>query len=122
MEHNAYILKPEQGLISSLLKFFSMVDLCLINDIDKVEAIDIICIDCKKETILYLGKFTLKERISKFVLNVILHHVGLLCVIFSNKEIKYEIDEINHLDWLNKVPWYNIAIFSRLHGSFLKIL
>ena len=45
--------------------------------------------------------------ITKFVLNATLHHVGMSCIIFSNKEIKYEIDVSNHLDWLNKVPWYN---------------
>ena len=25
--------------------------------------------------------------------------------------------ESNHLDWLNKAPWYNINICSKLHGS-----
>ena len=29
----------------------------------------------------------------------------------------YEMDESNHPDWLNKGPWYNTAIWSRLHGS-----
>ena len=34
--------------------------------------------------------------------------------------MKYEIDEINHPGWLNKVPWYNTAICSRLHGSLIE--
>ena len=34
--------------------------------------------------------------------------------------MKYSIDEINHHDWLNKGPWYNIEIYSRLHGSLLE--
>ena len=25
--------------------------------------------------------------------------------------------ETNHQDWLNKVPWYNKSICSKLHGS-----
>ena len=41
-------------------------------------------------------------------------------IICSNKEMKYEIDEINHQDWLNKGPWYNTAIYSRLHGSLFE--
>ena len=34
--------------------------------------------------------------------------------------MKYEIDEINHPNWLNKVPWYNTAICSRFHGSLFE--
>ena len=32
--------------------------------------------------------------------------------------MEYEINtESNHLDWLNKGPWYNRNICSKLHGS-----
>ena len=55
--------------------------------------------------------------ITKYVLNAILHHVGISWIISSSNEIKYEIEEINHQDRLNKFPWYNTAISSRLHGS-----
>ena len=34
--------------------------------------------------------------------------------------MKYEIDESNHTNWLNKVPCYNTAISSRLHGSMFE--
>ena len=45
------------------------------------------------------------------------HHVGLSWIISSNKEMNYEINtESNHLDWLNKGPWYNRNICSKLHG------
>ena len=44
--------------------------------------------------------------ITKFVLNAILHHVGMPWIISSNDEMKYEIDEMNNQDWLNKGPWY----------------
>ena len=77
------------------------------------------CINCKKETGLYLVNSTLEKNITKFVLNTILHHVGILWIICSNKETKYEIDEISHRYWLNKGPWYNTSIYSRLHGSLL---
>ena len=34
--------------------------------------------------------------------------------------MKYDIDGINHQDWLNKCPWYNKAIWSRWNGSLFK--
>ena len=55
--------------------------------------------------------------ITKSVLNVILHHVGRSWIISSNDEMRYEIDESNHPDWLNKGPWYNTAICSIITGS-----
>ena len=58
-----------------------MFKLRLIDNRDKVEAIAIRCISCKKEAGLYLGTFTLEEIISKFVLNAILHHVGMSWII-----------------------------------------
>ena len=58
--------------------------------------------------------------IAKCVLNEILHHVGMSWIICPNKEIFYEIDKINHPDWLNKGPWYNTDIFSKLHGELLE--
>ena len=60
MEHNANIIIPNKGLIPSLLKVFAMFELRLIDDRDKVETIDIRCINCKKETGLYLGTSTLE--------------------------------------------------------------
>ena len=54
------------------------------------------------------------------MLNEIFHHVGMSWIISTNEEMKYEMDESNHQDWLNKVPWYNTAICSRLHGSLFE--
>ena len=34
--------------------------------------------------------------------------------------MKYEMDKSNHQDWLNKGPWYNPDICSRLHGSLFE--
>ena len=97
-----------------------MFELRLIDDRDKLEAIYIRCINCKKETGIYLINSTLEEMISKFVLNEILYHVGMSWIICSSEKIKYEMEESNHTDWLNKVPWYNTAICSRLHGSLFE--
>ena len=46
-----------------------------------------------------------------------LHHVGMSWIISSNREMEYEMNETNHQDWLNKGPWYNRNICSKLHGS-----
>ena len=68
------------------------------------------CINCKKETGLNSEtNFTwfYDKIIAKFVLNVTLNHVGMSWIISSNKEMEYEMNtKINHLDWLNKGPWY----------------
>ena len=120
MEHTANFLNPNKGLINSFLKLFSMLEFCLIDDRYKVEAADIRWINCKKEAGLYLGNSTSEETITTFVLNAILHNMGMLCIIWSNEEIKYEIDESNHQDWLNNGTWYNTAICSRLHGSLFE--
>ena len=73
-----------------------------------------------KKTDLYLGTSTFEEMITKFVLNAILHHVGMSWIICSNEEMKYEIDESNQKYGLNKGPWYNIDICSRLHGNLFE--
>ena len=54
------------------------------------------------------------------MLNEILNHVGMLWIIRSNNEMKYEIYKSNHQYWLNKGPWYNPDICSRLHGSLFE--
>ena len=99
-----------------------MFELRLIDDRDKEKAIAIRCVNCKKETGLYLGPSTLEEIITKFVLNAILNHVGMSWIICFNKEMKYEIYESNNQYWLNKGPGYNTAICSRLHGSLFENL
>ena len=76
-EHTANILNPKQGLITSLIRVFSMFELHLIDDEEKLEAIAIRCINCKKETGFFLRTSTFKEMITKSVLNAILHHLDM---------------------------------------------
>ena len=85
-----------------------------------MDVVSIKCINCKIEAGLNSGtNFTwvYDEIITKFVLNAILHHVGISWIISSSKELEYEMDENNHQDWLNRSPWYNTPISSKLHGS-----
>ena len=51
MEHTASIINPNTGAIPSLLKRFAMIELRLIDDKEKLDAIAIKCINCNKETI-----------------------------------------------------------------------
>ena len=50
MEHTANILKPNKGIIPSLLKLFEMFELRLIDYKYKLDAISISCIKNKKAT------------------------------------------------------------------------
>ena len=97
IEHTTNILNPNKGLIPSLLKLFAMIQLRLFDDKQDeegnvVDIISIMCISCNKETELHFKDTPIEEMITKFVLNAILHHVGMLWIICSNKEMLYEID------------------------------
>ena len=120
MEHTANTINPNKGIIPSLIKIFTMFEFCLIDYKDKLDTKAIICINSKEETGLYFKNSTFEEIITKVVLNAILHHVGMSWIISSNDERKYEIDKSDHQYWLNKVPWYNTATCSRLHGSLIE--
>ena len=98
MGYTVNIIKPNKGMIPSLLKSFAMFELCLIGDKKKLGAIAIRYINCRKETGLYLRTSTFEEIITKFVLNSILHNVDMLWIISSNDEMEYEINKINHQD------------------------
>ena len=56
------------------------------------------------------------EIVTKFVLNAMLHHVVMSWIISSNREMEYEMNKTDHQDWLNKGPWYNRPICSKLQG------
>ena len=78
------------------------------------------CINFKKETGLNSETtftWVYDKVITKFVLNAMLHHVGMSWMISSNQEMEYDMTiKSNNLYWLNKGPWYNKNICSELHG------
>ena len=46
------------------------------------------------------------EFITKYVLNAMLHHVGMSWIISSKKEMDYDkYTNSNHLYWFNTGPW-----------------
>ena len=90
---------------------------CGDNDLDIVS---LKCIHCKKEAGLNPEtRFTLvyDQVITKFVLNAILHNVGISWIISSNKKMDYDkYTNSKHLYCFNIGPWYNKNICSKLHG------
>ena len=66
-----------------------------------VVKLDIRCGNCGKETIIDVDDIntTYQDIIITFVLNTMLHHVGMLQIIKNHEELKYKID-IQSSDWL----------------------
>ena len=86
-----------------------------------MDSIFIKCSSCDRSTGLLLKVKTVKEMSTKFVLNTKLNHVGLSWIISSSKQIKYEIKENNHPDWLNKGQRYNPDIMLVIN-SFITMM
>ena len=61
--------------------------------------VDIRCINCGKETMIYVENLntTYKDIITTFVLNTMLHHVGMLWIVENHEELKYDMDIKNHI-------------------------
>ena len=121
MEHTGNKMQDDKGLISSILKMFSMLEIRLSFGDEDLDTLSIKFINCKRKIGLNSEtSFTwvYDEIVTKFVLSAMLHHVGMPLIISSNREMEYEINtKSNHLDWLNKGPWYNRNICSKLNGS-----
>ena len=73
-----------------------MFELCLNYKEGKLDVISIRCINFKRETSLFFKNTAFDEMITKFVLNAILHHVGMWWIISPNEETKYDIHGNNH--------------------------
>ena len=89
---------------------FDMFEIRLSYGDKELYVLSIKCINCKRKTGLdSKTNFTwvYDEIVTKFVLNEMLHHVGMSWIITSNQEIEHGINKMNHHDWLNKSPWYN---------------
>ena len=87
--------QENKGGVSSLLKMFAMFKIRLSFGDKYLETFYIKCINCKTETGLNSKtNFTwvYDEIVTKFLLNAMLHHVGMSCIISSNREMEYEIN------------------------------
>ena len=54
------------------------------------------------------------DTITQFLLNTMLHHVGMSYIIETDQQFKYYIDKHNPY-WITGGPWYNTSICKKLH-------
>ena len=57
-----------------------------------------------------------QDIITTFVLNTMLHHVGMLWIIETHEKLQYYMDKHNS-EWMKGGPWYKTSIFKKLHGK-----
>ena len=72
----------------------------------KVVKVGIRCSNYGKETVMYVENFnkTYQDIITTFVLNKMLHHVGMLRIIENYEDLKYDMD-IQNSYWLAGSTW-----------------
>ena len=77
-----------------------------------MKVIAIRCSNCGKEKGLSTNNINTNYRdiITSFVLNTLLHHVGMSWIIETHEELKYNIYEHNQY-WITGGPWYNTYIY-----------
>ena len=105
---------------------FSMFKICCWynpgeDDQNTAENISIRCINCGKETIISMDKMnnTCQDIITSFVLNIMLQHVGMLWIIETHEQLKYDMNK-NHSDWMIGGPWYKKPICKKLYGNMFE--
>ena len=86
MEHTKNTLEPNKSLISSLFKVFDMFQLCIfmVNMIKKgmLWSLYLSSVEISIKTLVYIKEYiTIEEMTTKFLLNEILNHVGMLWII-----------------------------------------
>ena len=62
---------------------------------------------------------TYQDKITSFVLNTMLHHVGMLLVIETNQHLEYDMDK-NKSYCMTDDTWYNTYICKKLHGNLFE--
>ena len=88
MEYTGNLLQDDMHLTSSLLRVFLMFEIRLSYGDDDLDIVSLKCINCKKETVLNSetgSNWVYDEVITQFVLNAMLHHVGISWIISSKK-------------------------------------
>ena len=103
MEFTADRINNYKILLRSLLNMFSRFKIrCWYNqggdDQNTVENIAIRVSNCKELKMISMDKMntTYQDIITSFVLNTMLHHVGMLWIIGTNKQLEYDMDKLYH--------------------------
>ena len=59
---------------------------------------------------------TYQDIITTFVLNTMLHHVGMSWIIETHEKLQYDTYKHNS-EWITGATWYNTSIYKKLHGK-----
>ena len=98
-------MQDDKHLTSSVLNMFSMFEIRLSCGDDDLDIVSLKCINCKKKTGLNaetVFKEFYDEVITQFVLNEMLHHVGMSWVISSKNEMDYDnFTNRKFLEWFD---------------------
>ena len=124
MEYNGNDIKNDTPLTSSLLKMFSMLEICLtVGDVN-VDEVSLMCSNCKRSTGLKTsGKEFYDKMITPFVMNSMLHHGRMSWIISSKEQIDYDnFTNIKNLGWFDTCPRHNKNIGSNDMELLLKVL
>ena len=85
-----------------------------------MDEVSLMCINCKRKTYLQpkSGKEFYDKMITPFLMNSMLHHVGMSWMISSKKEMDYEnFSNHENVGWFEKGPWHNKNMCSKLYGT-----
>ena len=91
------------------------------DDQNDVKIIAIRCSNYGRERGLSINNMNTnyKNIITSFVLNTLLHHVGMSWIIESHEKLKYDMDK-NIIYWITGGPWYNTSICEKYMEQCLK--
>ena len=80
------------------------------------------CSNWGKETIIDVNIINTiyQDIITSFVLNNMLHHVGMLWIIETSEQLQYYMDKHNP-EWMTGGPWYNTSICKKVHGNVFEV-
>ena len=117
MEYTGNDMQDDTHLTSSLLNMFSLFEIRLGCGDDNLDTLSLKYINCKKETGLK-SKTGFKDFydkvITQFVLNAMLHHVGMSWIIIPKQEMDYDnFTNSKKLSWFGTGPWHNKNICSK---------
>ena len=122
MEFTGDRIDNDKNIVLSLLKLFSMFKIKFWWNPGEYEIkytgikITIRCGNFGKETMIYVGIMNTKYQdiITTFVLNTMLHHVGMLWINKTHEQLKYDVEEQNS-EWMTGFLWYNTSICKKIH-------
>ena len=62
---------------------------------------------------------TYQDIITSFLLNTMLHHVGMLWIIEAHEKLQYDMDK-HDSDWMTSGTWYDTSDWKKLYGNLFE--